>query len=463
MRRTYATRRTAARSRSPTVSSVCSSRERPDRRTGQAERIPARRRTRLQLGHVPARGGAQLADARRGYRGHGDSRTRAGDLPRVGGDRRRAGRTAHGPCRPDAGDPRRVTRSAPSAAASSREAARSCARPRSSPPGSRCSAAPARSIQLTRAAAAEMFPPDRRARGMSLVLFGAVVRVRSGGRVVFGPLFAHRAIDAQGLVGPWLVGIPFMLVGLGIVVVRPAGPEGDRGVVPGRAGRARSTAVPLREIAAPAGRSGGGARGRRELRGHGERHEPRGLRRRRARPSPGRRVHDDQRPHPRDVRADADRRRRRSTGSAAAGASWPGSTLMTLSNVALVWLGGVGGHEPRPARPRAGLEPLVRRRHDRARRAHLPVRAGPPRRLHRLPRELHRGRVPGPSRRARLQRLGRRWRSSLAAAALAAAARLSGSRSGRCRRSSCPQRTSQAWYFATIPPRRTHGPPLSCL
>jgi MFS family permease len=67
-------------------------------------------------------------------------------------------------------------------------------------------------IQLSRAAAAEMFPPDRRARGMSFVLFGAV----SGaiwGPVVFGPLFAHRSIDPHGLTGPWLLGIPFMLAG----------------------------------------------------------------------------------------------------------------------------------------------------------------------------------------------------------------------------------------------------------
>ena len=76
-------------------------------------------------------------------------------------------------------------------------------------------------IQLSRAAAAEMFPPDRRARGMSFVLFGAV----SGavwGPVVFGPLFSHRSIDADGLVGPWLLGIPFMLAGFGIsLFVRP--------------------------------------------------------------------------------------------------------------------------------------------------------------------------------------------------------------------------------------------------
>ena len=70
-------------------------------------------------------------------------------------------------------------------------------------------------IQLSRAAAAEMFPPERRARGMSFVLFGAV----SGavwGPVVFGPLFAHRSIDAHGLTGPWLLGIPFMLAGFAI-------------------------------------------------------------------------------------------------------------------------------------------------------------------------------------------------------------------------------------------------------
>jgi len=58
-----------------------------------------------------------------------------------------------------------------------------------------------------------MFPPERRARGMALVLFGAV----SGavwGPLVFGPLFAHREISAHGLVGPWLLGIPFMTAGL---------------------------------------------------------------------------------------------------------------------------------------------------------------------------------------------------------------------------------------------------------
>jgi len=101
-------------------------------------------------------------------------------------------------------------------------------------------------IQLTRAAAAEMFPPERRARGMSLVLFGAV----SGavwGPVVFGPLFAHRSIDAHGLVGPWLVGIPFMVVGFAIMqFVRPDPKEIAASYPEERTEPA--TAVPLREI-----------------------------------------------------------------------------------------------------------------------------------------------------------------------------------------------------------------------
>jgi len=38
--------------------------------------------------------------------------------------------------------------------------------------------------------------------------------------VVFGGLLAHRTIDAAGLVGPWLFGIPFMVAGFVVTVVR---------------------------------------------------------------------------------------------------------------------------------------------------------------------------------------------------------------------------------------------------
>jgi MFS family permease len=101
-------------------------------------------------------------------------------------------------------------------------------------------------IQLTRAAAAEMFPPERRARGMSFVLFGAV----SGavwGPVLFGPLFAHRAIDAKGLVGPWLVGIPFMIVGLAIMQFVRRDPKEIAASYPAERIEP-ATAAPLREL-----------------------------------------------------------------------------------------------------------------------------------------------------------------------------------------------------------------------
>jgi MFS family permease len=70
-------------------------------------------------------------------------------------------------------------------------------------------------VLLSRAAAAEMFPPEQRARGMSFVLFGAV----SGaifGPLVFGPLFANRALTPGELAWPWLGSSLFALAGLAI-------------------------------------------------------------------------------------------------------------------------------------------------------------------------------------------------------------------------------------------------------
>ncbi len=76
-------------------------------------------------------------------------------------------------------------------------------------------------VLLSRAAAAEMFPPERRARGMSFVLFGAV----SGavfGPLVFGPLFAGRPLTPQELAWPWLGSSLFAVGGLLIsFAVRP--------------------------------------------------------------------------------------------------------------------------------------------------------------------------------------------------------------------------------------------------
>ena len=56
---------------------------------------------------------------------------------------------------------------------------------------------------LIRTAAGDMYPPERRARGISYVLFGSVFGAILG-PAVFGPLFAGRELDAAALTVPWL-------------------------------------------------------------------------------------------------------------------------------------------------------------------------------------------------------------------------------------------------------------------
>ncbi|HVM16497.1 MAG TPA: MFS transporter [Gaiellaceae bacterium] len=81
--------------------------------------------------------------------------------------------------------------------------------------------AAAASVNLSRAAAGDMYPRERRARGIAWVLFGAVFGAILG-PAVFSPLFAGRAVEAGALVVPWLGGGTLALVGLLIVLfVRP--------------------------------------------------------------------------------------------------------------------------------------------------------------------------------------------------------------------------------------------------
>lgn len=76
-------------------------------------------------------------------------------------------------------------------------------------------------VLLSRAAAAEMFPPHRRARGIALVLFGAVSAAIFG-PLVFGPMFAGRDLTLDELVVPWLSTGVFMVAGLALsFLVRP--------------------------------------------------------------------------------------------------------------------------------------------------------------------------------------------------------------------------------------------------
>jgi MFS family permease len=70
-------------------------------------------------------------------------------------------------------------------------------------------------VLLSRAAAAEMFPPERRARGMSIVLFG-VVSGAVWGPLVFGPMFSGRELTPDDLVVPWLAAGLFTLAGLAL-------------------------------------------------------------------------------------------------------------------------------------------------------------------------------------------------------------------------------------------------------
>jgi MFS family permease len=101
-------------------------------------------------------------------------------------------------------------------------------------------------VLLSRAAAAEMFPPERRARGMSIVLFG-VVSGAIWGPLVFGPMFAGRNLSAHELVVPWLAAAVFTLAGLAVSFgVRPD-PQVLSAVY--RTGnRSAEPAAPLREI-----------------------------------------------------------------------------------------------------------------------------------------------------------------------------------------------------------------------
>jgi MFS family permease len=91
---------------------------------------------------------------------------------------------------------------------------------------------------LTRAAAGDMYPPERRGHGIALVLFGAVFGAILG-PAVFSPLISGHELDGHGLAMLWSAGAGFAVIALSMVVaVRPdprriaellaaADPDGD--------------------------------------------------------------------------------------------------------------------------------------------------------------------------------------------------------------------------------------------
>jgi MFS family permease len=106
---------------------------------------------------------------------------------------------------------------------------------------------------LIRTAAGDLYPPEHRARGISLVLFGAVFGAILG-PAVFGPLFADKDVEADTLTVPWLAAGGLSLVALALVLfVRPdpkvIGERLSRGARPLEAEPAATpAAAPLSEI-----------------------------------------------------------------------------------------------------------------------------------------------------------------------------------------------------------------------
>ncbi len=99
---------------------------------------------------------------------------------------------------------------------------------------------------LIRAAAGDMYPPERRALGISYVLFGSVFGAILG-PAVFGPLFAGRELDAAALTVPWLAAGGIALVAcLLVLLVRPDPKEIAEAI--GAHADENAPAAPLREI-----------------------------------------------------------------------------------------------------------------------------------------------------------------------------------------------------------------------
>lgn len=81
--------------------------------------------------------------------------------------------------------------------------------------------AAAGTVQLTRTAAADIYPQERRARGISYVLVGALAGAAIG-PLVFRPLVVGRALELDALVLPYLAAAGICAVGLVIALsIRP--------------------------------------------------------------------------------------------------------------------------------------------------------------------------------------------------------------------------------------------------
>src|SRR5688500_16147461 len=100
---------------------------------------------------------------------------------------------------------------------------------------------------LARTAAGDMYPPERRARGIALVLFGAVFGAILG-PAVFSPLISGRDLDGDALALLWLAAGGFMVAGLALVLAVRPDPKRLAAILHTTAGEPPPAHAPLGEL-----------------------------------------------------------------------------------------------------------------------------------------------------------------------------------------------------------------------
>ena len=101
--------------------------------------------------------------------------------------------------------------------------------------------------RLIRTAGGDMYPPERRARGIALVLFGAVFGAILG-PAVFGPLLAGRELDGDTLAALWLAGGALQLVALALVAAVRPDPKAIASLLGHESSAPTRPVPPLREL-----------------------------------------------------------------------------------------------------------------------------------------------------------------------------------------------------------------------